>query len=42
MDVPADTMVMEEQDAGELTSSIEISPVDSGSTIPRIEDKGLE
>lgn len=33
---------MEEQDPGELPGGVEVGPVDSGSTIRRIENEGLK
>lgn len=40
--VPIEGMVVEEQDASEFASGIEVSPIDSGATIAGIEDERLE
>lgn len=40
--VPIDRVVMEEEDAGEFTSGIEISPINSRPTVTRIEYEGRE
>ncbi len=33
---------MEEEDPGQLSSGVEVGPVDSGATVAAVEDKGLE
>lgn len=35
-------MVVEEQNAGELSGGIEVGPVDSGETVAGVENEGLE
>lgn len=33
---------MEKEDPGELSGGVEVGPVDSGSTVARVEDEGFE
>lgn len=35
-------MVVEEQDASELASGVEVGPVDSGASVGGVEDEGMK
>lgn len=39
---PGERVVVEEQDASELASGVEVGPVDSGPSVGGVEDEGLK
>lgn len=40
--IPIESMIVVEQNPGQLSGGIEVGPVDSGPPVARVEDEGLE